>query len=347
MRTSSAAMKYPVAVLAVLCACALTVSAQTKVLEAKSRVPTNVSFDEFRAFALPTLCDDRGRSYVKLAKQGHGMVGPLLRLSSKGMLEAEFDTTGELVNIYAARPNGGVAMLNAEDMGSTKIIDNFSPDSTRESAVKLDQTPIPFFPMQIAVFPGGEILIAGLQYHPGYKASTAIYDGSGHLIKQIVLDGDAEIEHGIDARDPKYAGSAQGRNGDISRSVAITADDGLVYLMRSTAPATVYAISAAGEVVHKIVVSAPSETGQPAFGLRVVKNKLAVKFYETCDGPLDRGCRGTVYRVVDAATGKKLADYEAGSDVVGPIACYIPEPDRFYTFTLDQHRLQIVEAGAK
>jgi hypothetical protein len=186
-----------------------------------------------------------------------------------------------------------------------------------------------------------------LQYHPGYKASTAIYDAGGRLIKQIVLDGDAEIEHGIDTRDPMYAGSERGRNGEISRSVAITGDDGLVYLMRSTTPAMVYAISAAGEVVHKIAVNAPTETGRPAFGLRVAKNKLAVEFYATCDGPLDRGCRGRVYRVVDAATGKKLADYEAGNDIIGPIACYVPDPDRFYTFTIDQHRLQIVEAGAK
>jgi hypothetical protein len=340
-------MKYSSAVVVLLCASALPIVAQTKFLEVKSRVPTNVSFDEFRAFALPTLCDDRGRPYVKLPKQGPGMVGPLLRLSSKGMLETEFDTSGELVNIYAARPNGGVAMLHVEDTGTTKVVDNFSPNGTRESAVRLDRPPIPFFPMQIAVFPGGEILIAGLQYYPGYKASTAIYDGSGHLIKQFVLDGDTEIEHGIDTRDPKYAGSEQGRNGEISRSVAITGDDGLVYLMRSTTPAMVYAISAAGEVVHRIAVSAPAETGRPAFGLRVVKNKLAVEFHKTCDGLRDSSCRGTVYSVLGAATGEKLADYAAENDVLGPIACYVPNPDRFYTFTIDQHRLQIVEAGAK
>jgi hypothetical protein len=147
-------MKDLAAVIALLCASALPIAGQTKVLEAKSRVPTNVSFDEFRAFALPTLCDDRGRSYVKLAKQGHGMVGQLLRLSSKGMLEAEFDTSGELVNIFAARPNGGVAMLNAEDMASTKVVDNFAPNGTRESAVGFDQAPIPFFPMQSLYFQG-------------------------------------------------------------------------------------------------------------------------------------------------------------------------------------------------
>jgi hypothetical protein len=263
------------------------------------------------------------------------------------VLEAEFDTSGELVNLYAARPNGGVAMLHIDQAGSTKVVDNFSPDGTRESVVRLDRPPVPFFPMQIAVFPTGEILIAGLQYHPGYKASTAIYDPAGHLIKQLVLDGDLEIEHAIEAGDPRYSLSPRQGNATISRSVAITGDDGLAYLMRATSPATVYAISEAGEVIRKIVVSAPTETGLPALGVRVVKNRIAVKFYRACDGPLGRGCRGAVYTVVDATKGQKLADYEAEDDVAGPIACYAPDPDRFFTFWIDQHRLEIIEAVAK
>ena len=335
-----------VAAFALLCS-ALPTAAQLKTLEARTRVPTTVAFDENRTFALPTLCDEHGRSYVKLAKPGRGMIGPLLRLSRKGELEAEFDTSGELVNIYAARPNGGVAMLHMEENGITKVVDNFSPNGTRESAVRLDQPPIRFFPMQIAVFPTGEILVAGLQYHPGYKASTAIYDSTGHLLKQLALDGDLEIEHRIDAGDPKYAGSEQERNREISQSLAITADDGLVYLMRATSPATVYAISSAGEVVHKIVVNAPTETGLPSFGVRVVKNKLVIKFYRTCDGRLDHNCRGAAYTVLDAVTGKRFADYEAESGAVGPLACYAPDSDRFYTFTIEQHRLEIVESQAK
>lgn len=193
------------------------------------------------------------------------------------------------------------------------------------------------------------MLIAGLQYHPGYKASTAIYDPTGHLVKQFALDGDAEIEHAIEAGDARYTRAPGQGNVPVSRSVAIAGDDGFVYLMRATSPATVHVISAAGDVVHKIVVSAPTDTGLLAFGIRVVKNKLAVEFYRSCEGPLYLGCQGRVYTVVDATTGQRLADYEAKEEAAGPIACYAPDPDRFFTFWIppDRNRLEIVEAATK
>jgi hypothetical protein len=231
--------------------------------------------------------------------------------------------------------------------GATKVVDNFGPDGKHESSVRLERPPTDFFPSQIAVFHSGEFLIAGVQR--GYKASTAIYDPTGHLVKQFVLDGDAEIERAIEIGDVRYSRAPRESNDPVSRSVAITGDDGFVYLMRATSPATIYVISAAGEVIRKIVVSAPTDTGSPAFGIRVVKNKLAVKFYRRCEGPLDVGCEGTVYTVVDATTGQRLADYETELETAGPIACYAPDPDRFFTFWIppDQHRLEIVEARSK
>jgi len=331
---------------ALLCATAMPLTAQTKVLVAKSRVSTNVVAGG--SFALPTDCDEQGRFYVKLVKPGTAMEGPLLRLSAKGVLEAKFDTSNELVNIYGVRPNGGAVMIHLD--GGAKVVDNFGPDGKHESSVRLERPPTPFFPSQIAVFRSGEILLAGVQYHPAYKASTAIYDPTGHLVKQFDLDGDAEIERAVEAGDARYTRSPGGGNEAISRSVAITGDDGLVYLMRATSPAAVYVISAAGEVVRKIVISAPTDNGLPDFWLRVAKNKLAVKFRSGCDRALGfHSCEGTEYTVVDATTGKRLADYAADKDAAGTTACYDPDADRFFTFglTSDQDHLEIVETGPK
>jgi hypothetical protein len=100
--------------------------------------------------------------------------------------------------------------------------------------------PKAFFPLQIAVFRSGEMLISGLQYHPGYIASTAIYEPSGHLVKQFVRGGDAEIERAIELGDARYTRAPGGGNDPVSRSVAITGDDGYVYLMRATSPATIF-----------------------------------------------------------------------------------------------------------
>jgi hypothetical protein len=331
------------AAVALLWATALPMTAQTKVLVVKSRVPSSVESDG--NFALPTACDEQGRFYVKLVKPGPGMAGPMLRLSSKGALETEFDTSGALTNIFAVRPNGGVAMVHLD--GATKVVDNFGPYGRHESTVRLERPAIPFFPSQIAVFRSGEILLAGVQYHPGYRASTAIYDPTGHLVKQFVLDGDSEIERAIESGDARYTRAPQEGNEPVSRSVAITGDDGFVYLMRATSPATIYVISAAGEVARKIVATAPTDKGLPE-AIRVVKSKVAVKFSRSCDSPLDfSSCQGTTYTVMDATTGERLADYGAEKEAAATLACYAPDPDRFLTFSVAQHHLEIVEAALR
>jgi hypothetical protein len=329
------------AVFALLCVTALPIAAQTKVLVAKGRVPVSVAGEYHGGIAFPTACDEQGRFYVKLVQIGPGMVGPLFRLSSKGVAEAEFDTSGALINRYAVRPDGGVIMMRVNE--ATKIVDNFAPDGARESSVTLERPPTPFFPSQLAVFHSGEILISGLQYQPGYKAGTAIYDPTGHLIKQVVLDGDVELERAIanDTRAQKQNTSA------IDRSVAVTGDDGLVYLMRATSPASVYAISASGDVVRKIVVNPPTGAGSPYFGIRVFKNRLVVQFRRSCDRTdASDSCRSSTYAVVDATTGQKLAAYEADKEAGGTMLCYAPDPDRFLIFS-DRHGLEFVTAEPK
>jgi hypothetical protein len=333
------------AVFALLWVTALPMSAQNKVLVAKSRMPVSVVGEYHGGIAFPTACDEQGRLYVKLIKIGPGMMGPLFRLSSKGVVEAEFDTSGAVVNRYAVRPDGGVIMMRVD--GAVKFVDNFASDGTRESSVALERTPTPFFPSQLAVFHSGEILMSGLQFQPGYKAATAIYDPTGHVVKQLVFDGDVEIERAMEAGGAKDTSAQQPHIQAVDQSVAIIGDDGLVYLMRATSPATVYAISAAGEVVRKIVVKAPTATGVPHFGIRVVKNRLVIQFGRSCDSTANLdSCRGSTYAVVDATTGQRLAAYDADKEAAGTMACYAPDPDRFFIFS-DQHGLDIVEAVPK
>jgi hypothetical protein len=103
--------------------------------------------------------------------------------------------------------------------------------------------------------------------------------------------------------------------------------------------------------MRKIVVNAPTNAGTPDFEIRVAKNRLVVAFSRNCDSALQvESCRGKIYTVVDVTTGQKLAEYEAAKEEVsGPIACYAPDPDRFFTFWIpsDQHHLEIVEASPK
>ena len=158
-------------------------------------------------------------------------------------------------------------------------------------------------------------------------------------MNEITLDGDVETERAID----KDASAQQQNKSAIGQSVATTGDDGLVYLMRATSPPTVYAISTPGDVVRKIVVRAPAGMGVPDFGIRVVKNRLAVQFHRDCDSD---SCRRSAYAVVDAITGKPLAAYEADDEVSGAMVCYASDPDRFFIFSY-RDGPEIVEAEAK
>jgi hypothetical protein len=57
------------------------------------------------------------------------------------VLEAEFDTDGAVMNLYAVRPNGGVAMMHLD--AGTEVVDNFGFDGKRESSIPLERPPIP------------------------------------------------------------------------------------------------------------------------------------------------------------------------------------------------------------
>jgi hypothetical protein len=328
--------------LLVLLALLLTIqssAAQPKILVATNRAPVAIAASYSGGLAYPTICDSEGRYYVKFLVPGTGMEGPLFRLSSKGAAEAEFDTSSKLLNRYAARPDGGVIMMHSQQ--GSPVIDYFAADGTREPSVPLERAPVPFFPTQLAVFKSGEILISGPQYVLGYKSGTAIFDAKGHLVKQVRLDGDEAIENAIvnDTRAQKENISVTGK------SVAITGDDGLVYLMRATSPVTVYAISSSGGVVRKIVVEAPSPQAWPKFGVRVAKNRLAVQFGQRC-AEAD-SCRSNIYSVVDATTGKHLATYEAAKEAAGTMVCFAPDPDRFFILSQNQTGFEVIEAEPK
>ena len=318
------------------------VGAQNNVLVRVERVNVVGADDLAFGIMFPTCCDQQGRTYVKLLSGEPGHVEPLLRISDKGLVEAQFDMSGEMPLRYAMRPDGGAVMFHSD--GKYKFLDNFAPDGKHESSVRLEPPPTPFFPSQIAVFHSGEIFISGLQYQPGYKASAAIYSATGSLIKQPTLDQDEKRERNI-ATDS----GAQKLNAEaIDKSVATAGDDGLVYLMRPTTPAVVYAISPAGDVLRTLRVVAPMGAGAPWFGLRVVKNRSLIQFRRDC-APNVSSCIGSVYAILDATTGRSLATYETNKEAAGTIACYVPDPDRFFIFSLssDRHGWAIVEARVK
>jgi hypothetical protein len=335
------------ALLAIVFGLALAASGQLKPVVIARTIPTTIKFEGHRSFALPSFCDEKGNSYIRLLEPGMGMAGPVFRLSQQGLVEAEFSTTDTLENTFAVRPNGGIAAARID--GKTDVIVNFGADGKREADVRLETPPIPFFPMQIAVFPSGGILVSGSSYRDN-RVSTAVYDPEGRLVKQLALEGDGELEHTTPSSGTKSPRAPLTDRSSISRSVAITGDDGNVYLMRATAPPTVYAISSTGEVMHKIVAPSPADAAWPRFGIRMIKNKLVVEFYRECSNRLDSSsCKGTAISVLEASTGKPLISYALEDTAGSVLACYVPDPDRFFMFqdAPNGTAITVVESVAK
>ena len=333
-------MKSSLALIALAVSLCPAAFGQSKPLVRTHTIPTTLTFDSNPSYALPTACDDKGRSYVKLIEPDGKMTGPV-RVSDKGVIEAQFDTTQTLDNTFAVRPDSGIAAVHRD--GKTDVIDNFAPDGARGSQVRLETPPVPFFPMQIAVFPSGGFFLAGQPYRQGYEnPSAAVYDAEGHLIKQLNWKGTQDTRQAINGTDDKAVVVSK----LARRSVAITGDDGNVYFMRAVSPPSVDVISSTGEIVRKLVVKGPTGANWPDFGLRVVKNKLLVEFLDGCEDPTEiSSCHGTLYTVVDATSGERIADFEADQGARGPLACYFSDPDRVYTFSIqpERHRLDIIE----
>ncbi len=305
-------------------------------------------------------CDAKGNVFVTVWNpEGEGPADrPLLMFDSAGILKAHFASSRKDLGLSANAPSyqppyqptalvsdGGVARLVWSYDGMSLAV--FSADGKLKSKTPLD--PPAIIPYQLAVFPSGESLVSGLEHVHSrralgpYKSFTAIYGKDGHLQKRFSLPEDAEIDTAAEFGDSRYAQGPMFGNRGVSSGVARVGDDGNVYLMRRTSPATVYVISSSGELLRTLMIE-PADTGQMPMDMQVAKGRIAVEFNLACSA--DR-CQGSNFTVAHAETGQKISDY-ADDSVHGVLACYSAKPERFTFLTVsDNHKLQMVEAAAK
>ncbi len=128
-------------------------------------------------------------------------------------------------------------------------------------------------------------------------------------------------------------------NRAISSGKAQVGDDGNVYLMRSTSPATIYVISSSGDVLRTLSIE-PADNGQLPFDMRLAGGRIAVEFGRFGGGSWN-------LTVADAATGQKVSDY-GDESAYGILACYSAKPERFtFLRVSDDNKLQMIHASAK
>jgi hypothetical protein len=176
----------------------------------------------------------------------------------------------------------------------------------------------------------------------GYKSFTAIYDQGGHLQKRLSIPEDDEIDAAAEIGDSRYAQAPMFGNRAVTGGKARLGDDGNVYLMRRTSPATIYVISSSGNLVRTLTVQSLRD-GWMSVDFQVSDEKIAINF-SNCS--MSR-CEGSIFAVANAVSGQKLTDY-ADDPHLGQFACYASSPERFTFLAIsEKNLLEITDAQAK
>jgi hypothetical protein len=192
-------------------------SAQSNTLHRVKILTSAATFGKNDATTTTQTCDPNGNIYVRVIDLAIREARPVLMFDSEGQLRTKFvsphlhDLTSNVLP-FAVVPGGGLAV--AERNSPNIRVVKFTAEGKYESEVLLSG---PFFtPYQLAVFPSGELLLSGIADGRINRGVTAIYGKTGRFIKELILDGDAEIDRAVEIGDSRFAMSPGEGNQAIS-----------------------------------------------------------------------------------------------------------------------------------
>jgi len=302
-------------------------------------------------FYPPLRCDSDGNLYFR---RDH--LDAVHKISPKGEPLAQFQAAAntnkkiDLVMSFTLGPNDDLYEL-VFPHEFDRYVFVYRRDGAFKSAIKL--TPgFVFSPHALAVFPSGQLLVAGSEYGRDRSAAkwpfTGIFAEDGSLLKEIKLEDDETLHDMAAAGDERVT---MPQNPQANKAVDFSqigmAADGNAYLMRWTNPAIIYAISPGGEVLRRLKID-PEGRGYHPASMQVHQNQMAVLFF-------DPQTHSRVMKVIDLE-GHDLGTYDepkADGKGQGPIlgssfACYTGNPARFtFLGSNDDNRLQFYITGLR
>lgn len=295
------------------------------------------------AFMSGSKCDAEGNLYIRKLATDRPMLGPVVKINPEGKRVALFDPAAfsdpklSRADSFSPASDGGLYQIGGSGGLKPQIyVIRFATDGSPASAARLDAE---FEPYKFAAFPGGNLLVSGVQRDVMNKSDlgrnfTAVFADDGRLLTQISFE------------QPKPAGKSQAvAKGEESKptldlSEAEAATDGNIYALRRSSPALVYVISAAGKIVRTLKVSAPSAGLMPNT-FHVSENRLAISFWD------DEKQSQTVV-VVDSQTGRTIARYSDPGGLGPSFACYSADEGAFTFLQLgEQNTMEVVRAEAQ
>ncbi len=313
-----------------------------------TRVQTLTTSEITNAFRPPMVCDSDGNVYLSTDPVG---VSGIHKLNGKGERVALFEASANNQNLqvdavayFALQPGGGDVYQLVYPHEINRYVFVYKPDGTFRSAIKLDPG-FPFLPKKLAVFSGGQFLVAGEEYDAEKTAAlwpfAGIFAADGHLLKEFELEDDKTLHDMAASGDPRVA--LPGRphsNKAIDNSQIAIGDDGNAYLMRWTNPTIFYAISPGGDVVRRFTVD-PGASGFMPTEMHLYKNRIAILFVE-------RQSFDLIVKIVDleghgiATYGLLRAEGKPKDDLGVALACYTENPTRFvFLGANDDNKLQL------
>jgi hypothetical protein len=279
------------------------------------------------------------------------------KINSKGETTAVFrassapDLQADLALHFWVALNGDVYQLvQAHPVGTEKPADYvfiYDKDGNYKSRIKPDKGHI-WQGNHIAVFPSGDILIAGQKYDTDRSAtkipSTIIFSSDGTPLKEVEMDGDDELRN-LATSDPHVVSSIRGDNSNraVSGGSIAIGQDGNAYLMRNLPDPVIYAISPGGEVVRQFTVKSGGSDYMPFGGLIIAGDRIAIYFH-------DDKAKTAMIKVVDLE-GHDIATYDKpkfdGKMRVGVMACYSRNPETLTFFGYEKGKTFLAIAEPK
>ncbi len=294
-------------------------------------------------------CDANGNLYARVLPGSvgpHMFTTPVTKFSSDGERKATFSLAaapgweqGDFVDFTVGED--GMVYLLAERLAPHRKIDHAILGFDRDGNLALNAPldfPVASFD-HIAAFSTGEFLViaarktqAPPQQVPGTPTAAKrlqnqepdvepigfVVHGDGRLIQEVALPvSPLSVDKGK-ATGPPLVVSASSEQG---RAALVAGTDGNIYVMIAGGAPFVYAISAAGEIVHSFAVKLPSPAYTPigmmwAGGL----GGLLIESAEIKNNGFSSS--QTLLSVVDTTTGERIADYHVGPELGTLPACF-------------------------
>ncbi len=280
-----------------------------------------------QSITIPVKCDTSGNLYLRSRSEGPATFD-VVQLSPDGTRKAAYksaDSPGlkdAFVHDFSIGDDGKVYEI-VQALGERVFVLKFSPNGEFDSRIEI-VAETSFMPAQLVALHDGTFFIAGTENGDEAQGGTgksvdAIYDASGKLLRKIFLKESVRRN-----KPTKLTDRATDLNAAIRFGRVVPGQDGNIYVMRASSPATVYVISPTGKIVRVVKVDSPFEKATPIM-LMLDAGRLAIEFSDpTADDTSD-----TTIRVADALTGEKIADYRIAPELTEAVACY---SDNRFTF---------------